>query len=426
MNLFISIASQDFYTIMDHIGNYSLQIIDPELLVHEKDYTKFIHIFRPFAICFVIYAIAKSLRLIFLGKLRTSELKIRDETLQDYLFQKALFVMLISVSANPWDKWVFWFSSLGALLILSRLCKHRAEYLISSSPSTPRWPLVKIGILLSLLQFIALTLNVIVFTNKISKQSIFLLVDSTYVLVFVTSVMTKFLILIHDMRKTTLWENSENVNYYSELFFAMSLLTIESIYNLIGVNNHSSLMMKFFCVVRITTLVKDIKKRLRKHKHHLFVTKLMEGSFAMADKEDIEKNSDYCAICWNEMTQARKLPCNHLFHNCCLRSWLERDTTCPTCRKPIKGQSSHQRANDQLTMEEQLDDINEGIIEESESSDEFIDTTNQHNPPTVAAIRAHQRAQMIQFESARLYTNVHWITWLPRVLLEDFITLIYS
>lgn len=39
------------------------------------------------------------------------------------------------------------------------------------------------------------------------------------------------------------------------------------------------------------------------------------------------------------METARKLPCAHLFHNSCLQSWLEQDTSCPTCRL---GLSVHQ------------------------------------------------------------------------------------
>ena len=39
-----------------------------------------------------------------------------------------------------------------------------------------------------------------------------------------------------------------------------------------------------------------------------------------------------CIICREEMTAAKKLICGHLFHVHCLRSWLERQHTCPTCR----------------------------------------------------------------------------------------------
>ena len=37
------------------------------------------------------------------------------------------------------------------------------------------------------------------------------------------------------------------------------------------------------------------------------------------------------------MSAAKKLPCGHFFHVHCLRSWLERQQTCPTCRAPVSA-----------------------------------------------------------------------------------------
>lgn len=34
-------------------------------------------------------------------------------------------------------------------------------------------------------------------------------------------------------------------------------------------------------------------------------------------------------------TASKKLPCNHIFHTSCLRSWFQRQQTCPTCRLNI-------------------------------------------------------------------------------------------
>ena len=34
-------------------------------------------------------------------------------------------------------------------------------------------------------------------------------------------------------------------------------------------------------------------------------------------------------------TNAKKLPCNHIFHISCLRSWFQRQQTCPTCRLDV-------------------------------------------------------------------------------------------
>jgi len=36
--------------------------------------------------------------------------------------------------------------------------------------------------------------------------------------------------------------------------------------------------------------------------------------FSMASPEEIRENDDDCAVCWERMETARKLPCGHLFH----------------------------------------------------------------------------------------------------------------
>ncbi|EEP76691.1 conserved hypothetical protein [Uncinocarpus reesii 1704] len=37
----------------------------------------------------------------------------------------------------------------------------------------------------------------------------------------------------------------------------------------------------------------------------------------------------------SERLRPKKLPCGHLLHFACLRSWLERQQNCPTCRRPV-------------------------------------------------------------------------------------------
>lgn len=40
----------------------------------------------------------------------------------------------------------------------------------------------------------------------------------------------------------------------------------------------------------------------------------MEKSYPLATQDDLNHNSDNCAICWEKMDVARKLPCGHIFH----------------------------------------------------------------------------------------------------------------
>lgn len=73
----------------------------------------------------------------------------------------------------------------------------------------------------------------------------------------------------------------------------------------------------------------------------------------MASQDELAENSDNCAICWEKMESARKLPCSHLFHNSCLQSWLEQDTSCPTCRLALSMQANHRENTPEMPPESQ-------------------------------------------------------------------------
>ncbi len=67
---------------------------------------------------------------------------------------------------------------------------------------------------------------------------------------------------------------------------------------------------------------------------------------------------DTCIICREEMrpwdtadamqverSRAKKLPCGHILHFGCLKSWLERQQVCPTCRRPVTRDGQQPAAN---------------------------------------------------------------------------------
>lgn len=48
-----------------------------------------------------------------------------------------------------------------------------------------------------------------------------------------------------------------------------------------------------------------------------------------------EENLRECSVCkeeFEEATEVVKMPCNHLFHQECLLTWLKMHNSCPTCR----------------------------------------------------------------------------------------------
>lgn len=327
------------------------------------------------------------------GKLRVSEQTHVRETFTDYFIQKMIFLgfVLNTKSLQDLGGWLVWYSILCSILLLARTSRDRFEYL-SSTPATKFGSLIKISILMTFLLSTTVICNYFVFFR--SNFSLFLLADAVYVLTFVISVITRIAVISFDMRTNSIWENRTAVIYYSDLILAMSMFIIDSAHQMhLIVIGQVSLPVKLFCLIRLNTLSSEIRRRYRKHKNRLGVIQLVESSFPMATEEEIEKNSDDCAICWDTMESARRLPCGHLFHNSCLRSWLEQDTSCPTCRTSVKSeQESHST----------------GMEELSEAEEEWFDAT-----------RTHQRSPLFHFDSSR-YTNNPFLSWLPTISIEGF------
>ncbi|KAI4236937.1 MAG: hypothetical protein LQ349_002220 [Xanthoria aureola] len=141
------------------------------------------------------------------------------------------------------------------------------------------------------------------------------------------------------------------------------------------------LYLTFFCVLcmfygmpihiirDVALTIRSFYKRIRDFVQYKQATRDMNARYPDATAEEIVRE-DVCIICRENMTvwqnptedgasgerrpiderqRAKKLPCGHLLHFACLRSWLERQQICPTCRTPVLGPhvespNPHQRA----------------------------------------------------------------------------------
>lgn len=403
--------SKDQQSIMEHISNYTSILVSSASPLSQPIIESMNQFFDELldetwknlliiiAECMMVVATHKLIQFLVLGKLRVSEQQHQRELFCDYLLQKTILLYIIYDSAsNERSLWPLWYTTLGSILLLSSLCRDRFEY-VSLTPATKKWQLIKISVLMGLLLITTISCSPVLSLfnkdntdNQFSTESLFLLADSTYVLTYVISVMTSLMILIYDMRTNSAWENRSSIVYYSDLIFTLSMSAVDLMHYLhLMVLSHIPILIKSWCLIKIHTLVKEIRRRFRRHKNYLLVVKLLR--FSMATKEELEKNVDDCAICWDEMDSARKLPCGHLFHNSCLFSWLEQDISCPICRSCPKGQP---------------DDITDEVLDPTENDEEFLD-----------AIRSQQRDHLFHFDSSR-YTNNPFLSWLPTISIEGF------
>ena len=53
------------------------------------------------------------------------------------------------------------------------------------------------------------------------------------------------------------------------------------------------------------------------------------------ERTNAAPDGEITAAVVDERLRPKKLPCGHILHFACLRSWLERQQNCPTCRRPV-------------------------------------------------------------------------------------------
>ncbi|XP_046397558.1 E3 ubiquitin-protein ligase AMFR-like [Ischnura elegans] len=135
--------------------------------------------------------------------------------------------------------------------------------------------------------------------------------------------------------------------YHVELWFELGGLILDAAHHLhmlLWANVFLSMASLVICM-QLRYLAHEVRRRLQRHRNYLCVLKHMQDNYPMATEEDLSANSDNCAICWEKMDAARKLPCSHLFHDSCLQSWLEQDASCPTCRLVLRIESGRPRGS---------------------------------------------------------------------------------
>ncbi|KAI9934586.1 hypothetical protein ASPWEDRAFT_44017 [Aspergillus wentii DTO 134E9] len=104
----------------------------------------------------------------------------------------------------------------------------------------------------------------------------------------------------------------------------------------------------------VVVTIRSFCRRIMDFLRYRNATRDMNERYPDATAEEVGRE-DVCIICreemipWQQPADARpgaprrvpdrlrpkKLPCGHILHFSCLRSWLERQQNCPTCRRPV-------------------------------------------------------------------------------------------
>jgi E3 ubiquitin-protein ligase synoviolin len=107
--------------------------------------------------------------------------------------------------------------------------------------------------------------------------------------------------------------------------------------------------------------IRSLLKRINDFIQYRNATRDMHTRYPDATAEELERENT-CIVCREEMRpwtqpgadgaqpgrrmderqRPKKLPCGHILHFGCLRSWLERQQVCPTCRRPVLASATTQ------------------------------------------------------------------------------------
>ena len=120
--------------------------------------------------------------------------------------------------------------------------------------------------------------------------------------------------------------------------------------------------------------IRSFIKRVHDFVQYRNATRDMNTRYPDATAEELERENT-CIVCredmraWvqpgangpqpgrrvDERQRPKKLPCGHILHSSCLRSWLERQQVCPTCRRSVLAQPVAQttQRNDQANPGQQ-------------------------------------------------------------------------
>lgn len=180
--------------------------------------------------------------------------------------------------------------------------------------------------------------------DELSKDQLFLVVSECLSLsVVATGALMKYVIYYVDMKHFAgQWEHRGSCSYYTDLFAKSIILMVSLVYYAVILHLHGVSLNIFFdilIIIRLVVIVVSLRTKFLAYQSYRQISNHIANLYKPLGPEEIEEYDDNCAICRDPMTSALRLPCGHIFHTTCLRSWLEHSQNCPTCRYSLLEQS---------------------------------------------------------------------------------------
>nr|CAH7746220.1 unnamed protein product [Callosobruchus chinensis] len=280
-----------------------------------------------------VWICGKIMRKIFFGQLRSTEFEHLMERSWYAITETCLAFTVFRDDFNP--KFVALFTLLLFLKSFHWLAEDRVDYMERSPVIS--W-LFHTRVLSLLLLLGALDLHFVqhAYLSTVAKGASVQLVfgfEYAVLLTVVINIIIKYALHSVDLNSETPWDNKAVFLLYTELVMGLIKVILYVAFVAIMVRIYT---LPLFAFRPMYYTIRNFKKAFsdvilsRRAIHN------MNTLYPDATPEELAAADNVCIICREEMlTASKKLPCNHIFHTSCLRSWFQRQQTCPTCRLNI-------------------------------------------------------------------------------------------
>ncbi|XP_070490150.1 E3 ubiquitin-protein ligase HRD1 [Chironomus tepperi] len=296
----------------------------------------------------LVLMLGKLMRKIFLGTLRAAEFEHLMERFWYALTETCLAFTVFRDDFNP--KFIALFTVLLFLKSFHWLAEDRVDYM-ERSPVIGWIFHLRVAGLLSVLGILDYMLILYAYQSTLAKGATVQLVfgfEYAILITMVANTMIKYVLHAAELRSESPWENKAVFLLYTELVVGLIRVILYIVFVFLMVKIYT---LPLFAFRPMYYTIRNFKKALNDVILSRRAIHNMNTLYPDATPEELALSDNICIICREDMVNnSKKLPCGHIFHTVCLRSWFQRQQTCPTCRlnilrTPITSTQPLQAAN---------------------------------------------------------------------------------
>jgi E3 ubiquitin-protein ligase synoviolin len=314
--------------------------------------TKSITLLTSFSL-FTLYFVTHLLRKLFFGELRL----IEEEQIKEYGWMTASESLLaMTVFRNQFDAgFVLLFAGVLAIKSMHWVGKARQEMMEQSValPDTYHTRMASCLLFLLIVDVLGILFSANSLIDHGPSMALLLVSDFTILLLSTVSMCIKYGLALYEMYQRAdneafeisfLYFDRSTLLYYFDVVIDLCKLSVYLIFFLAIILVYG-LPLHLFRELYLT--VANFVKRCQDVIKYRQATENMNARYPDASQADLDRVHSLCVICRDDLKlvgnggflvmarKAKVLPCGHSFHFKCLRSWLERQQACPTCRASV-------------------------------------------------------------------------------------------